>query len=138
MSLRIFVIDKEASIQDTLKIHLEDEGHEVLTASEPSDCPVYKGHQCHKQAPCGHALFISNQLGEMNGLDFIEMMENNGCKGMMRHKVLMSGNLDLVDTEKAESMGCIVLQKPVSLHTIDKIVQQVEESVPADEELFPV
>ena len=132
MSLTIFVIDKEESIQDTLKLHLEEEGHEVFTASEPSSCPVYKGHHCDKESPCGHALFISNQLGKMNGLDFIKMMEDRGCKGMMRNKVLMSGNIDMVDTDKAKSMGCIVLQKPVSLQTIDKIVQQVEESVPAD------
>ena len=35
MKLRIFVIDDEESIRDTFKLHLEGQGHEVLTAPEP-------------------------------------------------------------------------------------------------------
>ena len=75
---------------------------------------------------------------KMNGLDFIEMMEKRGCKGSIRNKILMSGNLELVDLEKAKSLGCRVFQKPVSLNVIDELIFEIEESIPDNEQLMAV
>jgi len=138
MALRIFVVDHEECIRDSFQLHLEEQGHEVLTANEPSSCLVYQGHDCTKDHPCGHALFIGYHLPKMNGLDFIEMMEDRGCKGIARNKILMSGNTTDIDLERAERLGCKVLQKPVSLQFIDQIVQEIEANVPEDETLMAI
>lgn len=138
MSLRIFVIDHEESIRDSFKLYLEDEGHQVITAREPAACDVFQGHTCTRERPCGHALFVGYQLSGLNGLDFIEQMEKKGCKGSARNKILMSGDTTAIDMQKARRLGCKVLQKPVSLKTIDQIVKEVEENVPEDETLMAI
>jgi len=138
MPLRIFVIDREECIRDTFQLFLQDKGHQVITASEPEACLVYQGHDCTKDYPCGHVLFIGYNLPQMNGLDFIERMEERGCKGIMRNKILMSGNTTFIDMQKARQLGCRVLQKPVSLQAIERIISEIEVTVPADEALMAI
>jgi len=46
MKMRIFVIDDEECIRDTMQWHLEDQGHEVLTAHCPLICDIYQGYHC--------------------------------------------------------------------------------------------
>jgi CheY-like chemotaxis protein len=135
VSLRVFVIDDEACIRDTFKMYLEDQGHEVLTSDRPSGCAVYQGHDCQNDSPCGHALFIDYFMPGMNGLEFIEMMQKAGCKGMMQNKIIMSGDSTAIDQERAEELGCMIVQKPVSFHTLDKIIDTVQASVNSDEKL---
>ena len=50
----------------------------------------------------------------------------------------MSGNVNDVDFEKANRLGCKVLQKPVSLQKIDQIILEIEKTVPADEILMVI
>ena len=135
MNLRIFVIDDEESIRDSFRIHLEGQGHEVLTADKPHACAVFQGHDCDRDYPCGHMLLIDHFLPGMNGLDFIQMMEQRGCKGAMRNKVLMSGDTTAVDKEKAERLGCHIIQKPLTLGKLDQIVDEVQATVDLNEKL---
>ena len=138
MSLRIFVIDRNESIRDSFQLHLEEQGHEVLTASEPAVCDVFRGHDCTRDRPCGHALFISYHFSGMNGLDFIERMQQKGCKGSVRHKILMSGDTTVIDMHRAHRLGCRVLQKPVNLTQVDAIIKEIEQTVPANETLMAI
>jgi len=133
LGLRIFVIDDEESIRDTFKWHLEDQGHEVMACDRPSTCTVFQDHDCQKERPCGHALFVDYYLPEINGLKFIEMMEKRGCKGATRNKILMSGDTTTIDEEKARDLGCRIIQKPITLDEVDAIIEEIERSFSPDE-----
>jgi len=135
MGLRIFVIDDEECVRDSLQIHLEGQGHEVLTCERPHSCAVFQGHDCRNDSPCGHALFIDYFLPGMNGLDFIETMHQRGCKGLIRHKFLMSGDTTAIDHERAEKLGCQIIQKPLTLEIVDEIINDVQVAVDPDEHL---
>jgi len=135
MPLRVFVIDDEECIRDPLQWYLNDQGHEVLTAEDPSACPVYAGHDCDKDFPCGHVLFIDYQLPSMNALDFIESMKQRGCKGMTRNKVVMSGNIDHVDHGRAAQLKCRVMQKPLTFSQVDGIIANILKHCDPEERL---
>ncbi|PLY03426.1 MAG: hypothetical protein C0623_01465 [Desulfuromonas sp.] len=138
MGLRVFIVEDEESIRDSLQMHLEDQGHEVLTCARPSECRVFSGHECDKNFPCGHALFVDYFMPEMTGLDFIESMEKGGCKGVTRNKIIMTGDSTAVDIDKAESLGCQVVQKPLTLDKLDKIIARIESKIDPGEKLADI
>ncbi len=135
MKLRILVIDDEQCIRDTFKWHLEDLGHEVLTAPEPVACSIYHGHVCNESTPCGDLLFIDYQMPTMTGLEFIQFMRESGCKGSPANKYIISGNTAQIDMGIVEKLGCHVLQKPVDLEHIDRIIEKTKEGLDQNRQL---
>jgi CheY-like chemotaxis protein len=135
MKLRIFVIDDEECITYTMRLHLEELGHEVLTAPDPTLCPVYQGGMCDHDHVCGDIFFVDRHMPRMDGLTFIELMERRGCKGLTRNKVIMSGALTQEDLDRAKKLGCTALGKPVPLDEITRLIEEMEKSVPADRKL---
>ena len=120
--MHIVVIDDEACIRDTFKWHLEESGHKVITLDSPIGCDVFNGHDCTKDTPCGDVLFIDYLLIGCNALDFVEKMTKKGCKGILRNKFLMSGNIDMVDRERANRLGCNLIQKPINFDELDNLL----------------
>lgn len=118
MPPKIVLIDDEDCIRVSVKWFLEELSYDVVTATDPSDCDVFNGHECSKDSPCGHALIINHNLPKMNAIDFIELMIQRGCKGILSNMLVISGNTSQVDMEKATALGCTVAQKPVSLKFI--------------------
>jgi len=123
MKLRIFVIDDEESIRDTMEWHLEEQGHEVITAESPVVCDTCYANIRQDPKPCADLLFVDYQMANMTGLDFIERMSSRGCRMDPLTKYIMSGNISAIDMAKVESIGCNVLQKPVTFDEIDRIVE---------------
>ena len=135
MKLRIFVIDDEECITETFKWHLTDLGHEVICMSEPMACHVYEGGQCNHEHPCADILFVDKNMPNMTGLEFVEHMENKGCKGFINNKVLMSGAFDKSDIEKAKELGCRIVDKPLTLAQIDAWIDEIKSTIPPDRKL---
>lgn len=127
--LKIVVIDDEECIRESLAWFLEDLGHEVHTAASPQVCRVYHGHDCDKGEACADALLIDHNMPGMNGLDFIVMLKERGCRGVTANMLLMSGDIASVNTQKALELGCEVVQKPLSFSQlgawVDKVVQRI-------------
>jgi len=126
LRLRIFVIDDEECIRDTFKWHLEELGHEVVTAAEPMLCDVYCGQDCQEDYPCGDLILCDYHMPKMNGLDFIEQMDRRGCNLPAKNKYIISGNTTAVDLKKAAVLGCHILEKPVSLERLEQITLEVK------------
>lgn len=122
--MRIVVIDDEDCIRDTFKWHLEEKGHEVITADSPIGCDVFNDHDCTKGTPCGDVIFIDYFLPGTNALDFIERMTEKGCKGIVKNKFVMSGNTELVDKERADKLGCHLIQKPINFDDLDNLLDR--------------
>ena len=120
MSLKVFVIDDEECIRDSIGWFLTDLGYDVVTATEPTSCNVYKGHDCSQEHPCGHALIIDHNMPGMTGIEFIERLMSRGCKGMLSNMLVISGDINPGDIEKATGLGCMVAQKPVTLDFLKK------------------
>jgi len=131
MKLKIVLIDDEESIRDSLSWYLEEQGHDVITATEPSTCEIYQGGRCSKQEPCAHALITDYHLPKMSGLEFIEVMTQRGCKGITANKLIMSGNARAIDLQKASQLGCRVVQKPLRFAEVDRWLEEVKTRISA-------
>lgn len=129
MPLKIYLIDDEESIRITLKWHLEDMGHEVITAAQPQHCDVLLGHHCSQEEACGNALIIDYHMPGMTGLEFIERLVQNGCRGSTSNMLIISGNTNAIDTAKVREFGCSVMQKPVSFAELEEWLKGVENKV---------
>jgi len=129
MPLKIFVIDDEESIRITLKWHLEDLGHEVITAAQPQCCDVLLGHHCSQEEARGNALIIDYLMPGMTGLEFIERLVQRGCRGSTSNMLIISGNTSAIDMAKVREFGCSVMQKPVSFAELEEWLEGVEKNV---------
>jgi CheY-like chemotaxis protein len=135
MNLRIFVIDDEPCIAETFRWHLSDQGHEVICGTEPTACKIYQGGVCDHDDPCGDILFVDMYMPKMNGLEFIEHMEKKGCKGVTRNKVIMTSSIENVDIQRGIALGCLVIQKPITLAQIDALIDEIKKNIPPDRKL---
>ncbi len=127
-SLKIIVIDDEECIRDTLRWYLEDRGHKVFTAPEPLACDIYQGHSCCQETACANALIIDYRMPRMTGLEFIELLKERGCKGMLSNILIITGNTGDVNREKVSELNCNLLQKPVSYAELDQWIDGVAAS----------
>ena len=135
MKLLIVVIDDEESIRETLKMYLEDQGHDVFTAPEPVLCDVYNGHDCKLDYPCCDLMLIDYKMPKMTGVDFIQSMKSRGCKRLSATKVLMSGDTSAINKEIAMQLGCQVIQKPLTFRMLDEITLKVKERLSPERKL---
>ena len=90
---KIFVIDDNPGFTMALQIHLEKKGHDVITFNKATDFPLDGNNlcPCSKGTTCGDFLIIDQQMPDINGLDFIHLLSQSGCKGILRNTLLMSG-----------------------------------------------
>jgi len=129
MPLKIFVIDDEESIRTTLRWHLEDLGHQVVSAARPQACDILVGHQCRQDVACGDALIIDYRMPGMTGLDFIGRLLQQGCKGSTANMLIISGNIADIDMARVREYGCSVMQKPVSFAELEAWLAKVADNV---------
>ena len=135
MKLKVIIIDDEDSIRETLKMYLEDQGHEVFTAPEPILCDVYNGHECNEDYPCGDIMLIDYKMPKMTGTDFLQSMESRGCKGLSATKILMSGDTGSIDKKIAKQLGCQIIQKPLTFQMLDELIFNFKERLDPERQL---
>ncbi len=123
------IIEDEECIRDSLQWYLEDLGHNVIAGDSPFDCHVYQGGDCTRGVACTDVLLIDQHLPGMKGLDFIEVLTQRGCRGITANILLMSGDATSIDREKADRLGCTVVQKPISFEFIGNWLENVQRCV---------
>ncbi|PLX98813.1 MAG: hypothetical protein C0623_11205 [Desulfuromonas sp.] len=122
--IKICIVDDEESIRDSLKLYLEEQGHEVKAFVNPL-AMVEHCASCHLQDdPCFDVLFVDQSMAAMTGIDFLEH-SHDICKLNPDCKFLMSGALNPQTILRANALGIRTLQKPVALNSIDRIVSLV-------------
>ena len=79
---RILIIDDEECIRETLRELCADLGYEPILVDDPSFCrlPCHETKVCPKETPCVDVLLVDQYLPTMFGLNFIEELNQRGCK----------------------------------------------------------
>ena len=126
MELRIIVIEDDDAIRQSLTLLLRKNGYEVISASDPTICPIYStlDESCPHEDACGDFLLTDNQMPNMTGLEFIETQSQRECKGIVGNKAVMSGSWSSEEREKAEKLGCKIFTKPFR---IEEIIEWLDE-----------
>ena len=127
-NIKILIVDDEESIRDSLKWHLEGMGYEVLTAKDPTLCPVYRHEKCTAKDRCADVLFIDQNMPGMTGAEFIRMQSERGCKLPASYKLIMTGSITDYVQALAESLGCQIVQKPFSLADAEVFVLKAKSA----------
>ena len=102
---RILVIDDEPDIRKTLKMTLEYEGYEILTAATGSE------GLDRVRAERPDAILLDIKMPGMDGLEVLERMKVQGSEAPI---LIISGHGDISDAVKATKLGAFdFLEKPL-------------------------
>ncbi|NOZ25510.1 MAG: response regulator [Nitrospirae bacterium] len=138
MRLRAFVFDDDERIRSLLTIVLESRGYSVLAFPDPTRYSLYLDSECSCPPGhvCGDILITDNNMPNMKGLDFIRMRMQNGCRGIVQNKAVMSGTWSAVDLAYARSLGCKIFEKPFMLEEIHRWLDECEKRTDASRKLI--
>jgi two-component system response regulator FixJ len=101
---RIYIVDDDESVADSLKSLLETFGFDVRCFTSGVD--FLTDHQC-RSAGC---LVIDQHMPGLNGLDVVDHLQKEGVRVPT---ILISGRLDTNIRERAASLGVTrVIEKP--------------------------
>jgi CheY-like chemotaxis protein len=137
MKLRVIVLEDDEANRKLITMVLERRGYEVISSSDPAICPIYSNQEgsCPHEDACGDFLLTDNQMPSMTGLDFIEAQNRRGCKGIVKHKAVLSGSWSLAEREKAERLGCKIFSKPYSIAEVSEWLDEQAKQIPPDRKL---
>lgn len=112
-------------------------GYEVLTAGTPMTCAFYRedADACPQHNRCTDILVTDQNMPDMTGLELLELQHHKGCKLTSENKALMTGNADPALKERAETLGCRFLNKPMNISEITSWVRQCEKRFDLSEPL---
>jgi CheY-like chemotaxis protein len=131
MIYRTLIVDDEPCILETLAIAIEERGHEAITAADTSCRPACCNTLClcNENEVCANFLIIDQNLPGIKGLDFIEQLDQKGCKIPTENRAVMSAYLDNHELLRADQMGCKVLHKPVTFTKLNLWLDEREPHV---------
>ena len=83
-------------------------GYDVVSFSDPSDCPLLRSEACYHA--CADILISDLSMPNMTGLQFIENQIRKGCR--IQNLALMSAAWTNEEQEHAKRIGCHIFSKP--------------------------
>jgi CheY-like chemotaxis protein len=137
MRHRIIVLEDDPNTRRLLTLILEGLGYEVVSAPEPSLCPLYSELDalCTHPFACGDFLITDNHMPRMTGLQFVARQGARGCKGVVHNKAIVSGTWEAHELEAAEKLGSKVFTKPYRIQEILHWLEERKKTIPPDRKL---
>ena len=128
--LRILIIDDDELVRETLGEFSQLLGYEPILVDDPSlpPLPCQESQMCSAEHPCADVMLIDHYLPTMFGLDYIESQIRKGCKASAHSRAIITGALSTQETQRAHSLGCHVLLKPISFETFKNWLESVESN----------
>jgi CheY-like chemotaxis protein len=137
VKLRIIVFEDDEAIRQSLTLLLRRNGYEVISASDPTSCPVCSTRKeaCSPESVCGDFLLTDNQMPNLTGLGFIEAQSRRGGKGIAANKAVMSGTWSSEERKKAKKLGCEIFTKPFRIEEIIEWLDERKKLIPPGRKL---
>lgn len=122
MKPKVIIFEDEYLINYSLTKKISANGFEVLSFSDPTECPIFFGPEQKSQEDFdlvrGDYLLTDNRMPNMTGLEFVEQHMQNGWNGVFMNIAVMSAAWSDRDIVKAKKFGCEVFNKPLSIEEI--------------------
>ena len=125
MKLKIMVLEQDQMLRELLRACFSEYGHDVLTFSDPTACPLYRKQlheecRCSDERPCSDVILVDFNVPGINALDFLRLQQRRGCKVLDANKALMGTGLIRTLKQTVEELGCHYIEKPFHLATISQ------------------
>jgi DNA-binding NtrC family response regulator len=114
MKPKIIIIDDELSLRETLSMLVEELGYETMTFGS-----FHEVTSSGISSSCGNdatelIFMVDQNLPDGKGLDFIsQRIQSGNCRCGGKCMAIMSGGLTREEYDKAEALGCSILEKPI-------------------------
>lgn len=137
LRLRVFIIEPSDAMRESLLMHVESLGHEVITASSADLCPHYhsSGQSCLQENACGDALILGQDLPALKGIDFIERRITGGCKGAAVNNAIICRPWSYHEQARSKALGCRFFETPIHLSEISEWLKKVADSTSPNRQL---
>lgn len=117
--MNVLILDDDPFVLSLLKTAFEKRGYNVLTYTNPDQCPLYCSLSCHCtlfKNGCPDVILSDVNMPHVNGVKLIEELKRKNCKCI---KIgLMSGDWSDADIEKAARWDVAVFSKPFELSAL--------------------
>ena len=130
--LRIIIFEDDEMLSGLLKKTLQDDGHEVLTFSDPTACPVLQNYhtKCPQKHPCADVVISDINMPNMDGLELLSILKSRGCKALDANKALMSADTSNEQRDAVKELGCKFFAKPFKLTDVKDWLEECAARVP--------
>ncbi len=118
--MKFVVIDDSPDVLVLLRTVLGRRGHEVLTYTNPLDCPIYTSMCCPcTPNACPDVIVSDIDMPHATGLDFVKRVRGKMCK--CKHVALISGRkLSSEALTFLQETGVSFFEKPVNFDEFDE------------------
>ncbi|SHI89703.1 Response regulator receiver domain-containing protein [Malonomonas rubra DSM 5091] len=139
-AFRAIVIDDMDFCRELLTDFLQDRGYQVVSYTDVTTCPLFPARDalCPKTGKCADFLLTDNRMPHMQGLDFIELLQQGDCKISPFGRAIFSAHWSQDERTKAEQLGCRTFDKPYDLERLAHWLDEQERKIPCDRSLLDI
>ena len=126
MKPKIIIIDDELSLRETLSMLIEELGYETIKfqSLHEVDSSVFTSSCCDNATKL--IFMVDQNLPDGKGLDFIsQRIQSGNCRCDGKCMAIMSGGLTREEYDKAEALGCSILEKPIMFDDLKSWLETV-------------
>ena len=129
MKYRSILCEDNEAIREILNYALQKRGHEVFSYEDAGACPLNycTESKCDQINPCADILISDLSMPKVDGLEFVENLQKNGCK--IKNIALVSGYWTEKSIAKAKDLGCAVFHKPVAPEKLFEWIDACEKDI---------
>jgi len=135
MRLKALIFEDDGGVLEVINYLIRITGYyETLYYREPTLCPLYSDPTCicTCEKACTDILITDNHMPNMTGLEFIRQQHIRGCKGITKHKAVMSATWSGDDLQLAEELGCKIFTKPFDIHEFLNWLDECYKAISSD------
>jgi CheY-like chemotaxis protein len=125
MKIRVMVFEDNEYLRSMIKEFLARRGYEVVSFTDPGDCPLLRSDTCYYA--CADILISDLSMPNMTGLQFIENQIQKGCR--IQNVALMSAAWTNEEQEYAKRIGCQVFNKPFPFDELNLWLDECESRI---------
>jgi DNA-binding response OmpR family regulator len=126
MPLKVLVLDDDVQCLNFTEAYFQHKGFEV-SAYLQATCPMLEqvAVYCSLGEPIYDLIVVDNDMPSMKGIDFLEYIQEKGCKISNTRKAIISGGISTEERDRAKDLGVRVFDKPCSLDILDDWIESV-------------
>lgn len=124
MSLKVLVLDDDVQCLNLSEAYFQYKGFEV-SAYLQATCPMFEqvAAYCSLEEPIYDLIVVDNDMPNMKGIEFLEYIQEKGCKIPNTRKAILSGGISNEERDRAKSLGVKVFDKPCPLDVLDQWIE---------------